>query len=259
MPDCPKCQTDLPLQGEKCPKCGADINWWSSREGQVYGPYDLATVHFCRQDGRIVDDDYVRVGEGAWGLARDVLPTHADYTPKPFPSQIAPVAPRVKPAKSGSSTYVVVALVVGLGLLMMIAVMAAILFPVFARARERVRATACMANLKQISIGLRMYANANAGLLPPGADWSHACSFYLKPRPQGPDLWVCPNCGRQYVVNPDYSGKPLVPPAPGVRPSPLLSCPEMSPGAGGPHMGGYCQLFPDGQVKWVRDAQGTGR
>jgi hypothetical protein len=260
MPGCPKCQTELPLQGDACPKCGADINWWSSRGGQVYGPYDLATVHFCRQDGRIVDDDYVRIGEGAWGLARDVLPTHAAYTAKPYPSQLVAAAPRAPSAKPNSSVYVIVAVVVGVGLFLMIAVMAAILFPVFARAREKARQTTCLSNLKQISVGLRMYANDNAERLPPGSDWGKACSLYIKPRPQGPDLWTCPSFDppKQYVVNPDYSGKRFALPAPGTPPKPMLSCPQLSLGSGGgPHNGGYNQLFPDGQTKYVKDAQSS--
>src|SRR6201982_2366747 len=38
-----------------------------------------------------------------------------------------------------------------------IAILAAILFPVFAQAREKARATTCLSNVKQIGIGLRMY------------------------------------------------------------------------------------------------------
>jgi len=38
-----------------------------------------------------------------------------------------------------------------------IAILAAILFPVFAQAREKARATACMNNTKQIGIGFKMY------------------------------------------------------------------------------------------------------
>ncbi len=38
-----------------------------------------------------------------------------------------------------------------------IAVLAAILFPVFAQAREKARAIACMSNMKQIGTGLQMY------------------------------------------------------------------------------------------------------
>lgn len=39
-----------------------------------------------------------------------------------------------------------------------IAILAAILFPVFARAREQARKTTCVSNLKQIGLGLLMYA-----------------------------------------------------------------------------------------------------
>ena len=39
-----------------------------------------------------------------------------------------------------------------------IAILAAILFPVFAQAREKARQTACVSNMKQIGIGVTMYA-----------------------------------------------------------------------------------------------------
>jgi prepilin-type N-terminal cleavage/methylation domain-containing protein len=38
-----------------------------------------------------------------------------------------------------------------------IAILAAILFPVFARARENARRASCMSNLKQIGLGMMMY------------------------------------------------------------------------------------------------------
>jgi len=38
-----------------------------------------------------------------------------------------------------------------------IAILAAILFPVFARAREKARMTSCLSNLKQIGLGMMMY------------------------------------------------------------------------------------------------------
>ncbi len=38
-----------------------------------------------------------------------------------------------------------------------IAILAAILFPVFARAREKARQTSCLSNVKQIVLGTRMY------------------------------------------------------------------------------------------------------
>ncbi len=39
-----------------------------------------------------------------------------------------------------------------------IAILAAILFPVFARAREKARQTSCLSNLKQIALAIHMYA-----------------------------------------------------------------------------------------------------
>ncbi len=39
-----------------------------------------------------------------------------------------------------------------------IAILAAILFPVFARAREKARQTSCLSNLKQLGLGMLMYA-----------------------------------------------------------------------------------------------------
>ena len=49
-----------------------------------------------------------------------------------------------------------------------IAILAAILFPVFAQARESARQTACLSNLKQIGLGVKMYATDYDELLPMG-------------------------------------------------------------------------------------------
>jgi prepilin-type N-terminal cleavage/methylation domain-containing protein/prepilin-type processing-associated H-X9-DG protein len=47
-----------------------------------------------------------------------------------------------------------------------IALLAAILFPVFARAREQARGTTCRSNLKQIALAFRMYADDYDGAWP---------------------------------------------------------------------------------------------
>lgn len=48
-----------------------------------------------------------------------------------------------------------------------IAILAAILFPVFAKAREKARQTACLSNTKQIGIGIMMYAQDYDEVLVP--------------------------------------------------------------------------------------------
>jgi prepilin-type N-terminal cleavage/methylation domain-containing protein/prepilin-type processing-associated H-X9-DG protein len=50
--------------------------------------------------------------------------------------------------------------------LAIIAVLAAILFPVFARARESARRTHCASNLRQLGLALQMYASDWDGLIP---------------------------------------------------------------------------------------------
>jgi prepilin-type N-terminal cleavage/methylation domain-containing protein len=48
-----------------------------------------------------------------------------------------------------------------------IAILAAILFPVFAQAREKARSTSCQSNLHQIAMALHLYAQDNNGRFPP--------------------------------------------------------------------------------------------
>ena len=52
-----------------------------------------------------------------------------------------------------------------------IAILAAILFPVFAQAREKARATKCISNLKQLGTGLLLYQDDYDNLLPGGQSY----------------------------------------------------------------------------------------
>jgi len=56
-----------------------------------------------------------------------------------------------------------------------IAILAAILFPVFARAREKARQASCQSNLKQIALGILMYAQDYDERLP--------ANYNYNPRP----------------------------------------------------------------------------
>ncbi len=72
-----------------------------------------------------------------------------------------------------------------------IAILAAILFPVFAKAREKARATSCVSNLKNIGMGFLMYSQDFDEIMPP---WRNiAGSFNLS------DLY--PNLVGPYIKN----------------------------------------------------------
>src|ERR1700749_4673010 len=62
-----------------------------------------------------------------------------------------------------------------------IAILAAILFPVFAKAREKARQTACLSNMKQVAMGLIQYEQDNDENTIPfmmiDPDWGTSQSF----------------------------------------------------------------------------------
>ena len=69
-----------------------------------------------------------------------------------------------------------------------IAVLAAILFPVFAKAREKARQTSCLNNQRQIAAALLMYAQDNDETLPSAQNWTG--SINLEPK-----VFQCPTAG----------------------------------------------------------------
>ena len=86
-----------------------------------------------------------------------------------------------------------------------IALLAALLFPVFARARENARRTACQSNEKQIALGLLQYAQDYDERLPFTAngagleDWFNDIMPYVKSL----QIFRCPNAPRPAPVSSD--------------------------------------------------------
>lgn len=59
-----------------------------------------------------------------------------------------------------------------------IAILAALLFPVLSAAKNRAGRATCSNNLRQISLGVRMYADDSNDKLPRRAKGQNVCSFY---------------------------------------------------------------------------------
>ncbi len=75
------------------------------------------------------------------------------------------------------SGFTLIELLVVIGI---VAVVAAILFPVFGAVRERGRRTSCQSNLKQIAIAMQQYVQDNEGTYPTNSNWCYAPYSYLK-------------------------------------------------------------------------------
>ena len=77
-----------------------------------------------------------------------------------------------------------------------IAILAAILFPVFARARERARQSACLSNLKQIGVAFFMYTEDSDGRMPDRRDLKSSLPGGFRPWDSWPPASWKPTCGR---------------------------------------------------------------
>jgi prepilin-type N-terminal cleavage/methylation domain-containing protein/prepilin-type processing-associated H-X9-DG protein len=78
-----------------------------------------------------------------------------------------------------------------------IAILAAILFPVFARAREKARQTSCLSNLKQIALAGLMYAqDYDERLVPFAAQSAYPRKLFpwiMEPYMNNWQIWNCPS------------------------------------------------------------------
>jgi len=92
-----------------------------------------------------------------------------------------------------------------------IAILAAILFPVFARAREKARTATCQSNLKQIGLAAVMYATDYDGRTLPSVtgtlstgNVAYPWTELLLPYTKNTQLFICPS--QDPVGRPDNNG-----------------------------------------------------
>ena len=105
-----------------------------------------------------------------------------------------PASPRTSPVQARRAFTLIELLVV----IAIIAILAAILFPVFARARENARRSSCQSNLKQIGLGIIQYQADYDSFYPPSqlgvapdpiTSWPSLMFPYIK----SDQVFVCPS------------------------------------------------------------------
>ena len=99
-----------------------------------------------------------------------------------------------------------------------ISILAAILFPVFAQAREKARQTSCLSNTKQLGLAFLMYAGDYDEMLPmisfpvPASSWTTTCQPYIKNR----QIYRCPSDTSQNWTTPQSTPASILDPTPPV-------------------------------------------
>ncbi|MCS7192557.1 MAG: prepilin-type N-terminal cleavage/methylation domain-containing protein [Armatimonadetes bacterium] len=132
-----------------------------------------------------------------------------------------------------------------------IAILAAILFPVFARAREKARQTSCLSNVRQSNLGIQQYTQDFDELFPldlPEADQNYWRNYPCAPTAQGIPIPTVPDPGGtgSHFVNCPIRFTPWTT-QPYVKNYQLFHCPTVNQGVN----------FPDGRG-WDGTSRSTG-
>ncbi len=117
--------------------------------------------------------------------------------------------------KSTSKGFTLIELLVVIAI---IAILAAILFPVFAQARAKARQTACLSNEQQMALAVIQYTQDNDELYPIGsiAQWWPSWAVTIGPYLKSYDVFLCPDdssnqlptggCAGATLANPGWCG-----------------------------------------------------
>lgn len=111
-------------------------------------------------------------------------------------------------ARSAKSGFTLIELLVVIAI---IAILAAILFPAFARARENARRSSCQSNLKQIALGVTQYIQDFDEKFPrisapSGANQPYGWAGSIQPYVKSTQLFQCPSDTAGPQTDPDTRG-----------------------------------------------------
>src|SRR4051794_12671042 len=104
----------------------------------------------------------------------------------------AAIRPRLVGLRRGAFTLIELLVVIAI-----IAVLAAILFPVFAQAREKARQVSCLSNVKQLGLAFSMYSQDYDEKNPNGVNWffpgGNGWAGQTYPYVKNTKIFLCPS------------------------------------------------------------------
>ncbi len=136
------------------------------------------------------------------------IPPGAAFCPRcglPVAQMYAQPGYAAPPKKSAVATVLIVLAVVFGGGIFVIGILAAILFPVFAKSREQARLASCESNVKQIELGMIEYSQDNNKYPSSAAGYKSAVFPYIKAE----QVFHCPtdtSGGDSYSFNANLQG-----------------------------------------------------
>jgi len=164
------------------------------------------------------------------------------------------------PATRRKSGFTLIELLVVIAI---IAILAAILFPVFARARENARRSSCQSNEKQIALGFKQYIQDNNERYPASSGWQTAIFDYTKSNA----ILKCPSAAGagdfDYSYNSNLNNQnenrientaATVLAAEATR---STSAQATATATASRHFDGSNYAFVDGHVKWIKGTVGN--
>src|SRR5207302_8885488 len=109
-----------------------------------------------------------------------------------------------KPRKSG---FTLIELLVVIAI---IAILAAILFPVFAQARDKARQTNCLSNTRQMALAMTQYLQDYDETFPLDSNDGQKTFWmdYVQPYVRNTSIWICPTrASTNKHVNPERANE----------------------------------------------------
>lgn len=182
--------------------------------GNQFGPASVAMLRdWASQDRLGPDSELLEQGSGKKFLAKDIPgifgPTAPSAAAQPTASRPAYSAPpTAQPGKKGMNVWAIVAICFGVLCCCGGAILSAILFPVFAQARNAAKETQGQSNLKRLALGTLIYTADFDDKYPLDMSSAKAVEMAISPYVKDPKVFFSVNTpGGEILGNDALSGK----------------------------------------------------